>query len=409
MEQEDNFDYKSFEKAAIRGLFSGQPLEGKDGVLAPMIKRLIEGALEEEMKAHISQKQPDNRRNGKMGKVVKTGYGPVEIDTPRDRDGSFEPIILPKRATTLGTSLDDKVISMYAKGMSYEDIGEHLRDLYGLEVSDSVLSSITNRIIVEVEQWQNRPLESVYAMVWLDAIHYKVRQDNRIVSKAVYNIMGVNRDGIRDVLGMYIGQNEGARYWLQVLSDLKQRGLEDILIICTDNLKGLSEAIEATFPRTDIQTCIVHQIRNTLNYANWKDLRALAADLRKVYQASNNDDGFNKLMEVEQKWSDKYPNAFKSWHANWEKICPFFYYPAEIRRLMYTTNPIESLHSQMRKITKSKRSFSSDNALMKLLYLVVKDITKKWENPILNWNQISIHRIMYLVRKHLSDCKERVS
>jgi transposase-like protein len=390
METEDTFDYESFEKDAIHGLFSGKALEGKNGVLAPLIKRLIEGALDEEMKSHISETRHENRRNGKMGKTVKTGYGPVDIDTPRDRNGSFEPIVLPKRRTSLGTSLDDKVVSMYAKGMSYEDIKEHLDELYGLEVSESLLTVITNRVIIEVEQWQNRPLERVYAMVWLDAIHYKVRQDNRIVSKAVYNIMGVSCDGIRDVLGMYVGENEGARFWLQVLSDLKQRGLEDILIVCTDNLKGLSEAIESVFPKTDVQTCVVHQIRNTLKHANWKEMKAMASDLRKIYQAPNESDGLNKLREVEERWSAKYPHAFKSWHTNWEKICPLFHYPAEIRKLMYTTNPIESLHSQMRKITKTKRSFSSDTALIKLLFLVVKDITKKWEAPIKNWNQISI-------------------
>jgi len=384
MEEKLPFNYKEFEEDAIKRLRNGEALEGKDGVLAPLLKRLIEAGLSGEMDAHLMQPDP-NRRNGKMSKQVKTAFGNIEINTPRDRNSTFEPQLLPKRQTTLGDALDHKVISLYGKGMSYNDICKHLEDLYGLTVSPSTLSLITDRIIEEVKLWQGRPLESVYPFVWLDAIHYKVKEDGAIKTKAVYCLLGVNREGIKDLLGLYISENEGARFWLNVLADIQNRGVKDIIIACIDNLKGFAEAIETIFPNTEVQLCIVHQIRSSTRFVAWKDSRQVMKSLRLVYQASNKEEAERNLALLDQEWGLKYPSMMKSWLNNWERLSNYFKYPKEIRRIIYTTNIIESFHSQLRKVTKSKRVFSSDMSLLKLLYLVQGNLKKDWTYPMNGW------------------------
>lgn len=382
----EKFDWDNFESEALSQLKSGKKLEGKEGVLAPLIKRLVEASIEGELDSHLKESE-GNRRNGKTTKKLKTGFGQINLTTSRDRNSSFEPELVKKRQVTLGESLDYKVISLYARGMSYEEICEHLEELYGLEISPSKLTAITDRILPEVHQWQNRPLDSVYPLVWLDAIHYKVREEGRIVSKAVYNVLGINKDGYKDILGSYIGGNESAKFWLQVLSDLQNRGVQDILVACIDNLSGFQEAIESIFPKTDVQLCIVHQIRNSFKYVVRKESKEFMADLKSIYKALNVEEAEFNLILFSDKWKKKYPAVVRSWNNNWTALSCFFQYPYEIRRIMYTTNTIESFHSQLRKITKSKRVFANDKALYKLLFLVSTRISKKWERPVKNWKQ----------------------
>lgn len=386
MEEKSPFNYKDFEDEAIRRLQSGAPLEGKNGVLGPLIKRLIEAGLNGEMDAHLKEnKSTANRRNGKTGKQVKTAFGKVDIHTPRDRNSTFEPLLLAKRQTTLGDAIDHKVISLYGRGMSYSDICKHLEELYGLSVSPSTLSVITDRVIEDVKAWQTRSLESVYPFVWLDAIHYKVKEDGAIKTKAVYCLLGVNREGIKDLLGLYISENEGARFWLNVLTDIQARGVKDIIIACIDNLKGFAEAIETIFPKTEVQLCIVHQIRNSTRFITWKDSRQLMQSLKKVYKASTKEEAEKNLSLLDQEWGSKYPAMIKSWFNNWERLTNYFKYPQEIRRIIYTTNIIESFHSQLRKVTKSKRVFSSDMSLLKLLFLVQGNLKDDWISPMQGW------------------------
>lgn len=381
------FDFKKFEEDALEQLRSGKPLEGKDGVLAPLIKRLVEASLEGEMNAHLNDSRRVNRRNGKGSKQVKTAFGSVEISTPRDRQGSFAPQLLPKRQTTLGEALDHKVISLYGRGMSYSDICKHLEELYGLSVSPATLSTITDSVIEEVQAWRSRPLESVYPFMWLDAIHYKVKEEGAIKTKAVYCLLGVNREGVKDLLGLYISENEGARFWLSVMADIQNRGVKDIIIACIDNLKGFAEAIESIFPKTEVQLCVVHQIRNSTKYVAYKDLRMVMKSLKEVYEAANKEQAEVGLALLEECWGKQYPMMVKSWFNNWERLTNYLKYPKEIRTIIYTTNIIESFHSQLRKVTKSKRVFSSDMSLFKLLYLVQQNLKKNWEGPMLRWRQ----------------------
>ena len=392
MNIENEFSYDSFEKDALFKLKQGASLEGKDGVLAPLLKRLLEASLEGEMDNHLLEGKSynpttKNRRNGRTKKTVKTHYGTVDIVTPRDRDGSFEPEILPKRQTTLGDGLDHKIISLYALGMSYSDICDHLSEMYQLNISPASITAITDKILPEIEQWKTRPLESMYPILWLDAIHYKVREDNAIKTKAVYCLIGVNRDGIKDLLGLYIGENESARFWLSVLNDIRHRGVEDVLIASIDNLKGLSQAIEAVFPNTAIQLCIVHQIRNSLKYVPSKDRKAVVESMKEIYQAVDNNQAEKALFQLELHWGTKYPSMVKSWITNWDRLSQMFQFPDQIRKLMYTTNIIESFNSQLRKITKSKRVFTNDQSLMKLLYLIQQKIYKNM-GTIYGWKYI---------------------
>lgn len=398
MVTEGEFNYDDFEKDALDKLKRGVSLEGKDGVLAPLLKRLLDASLQGELEGHLLEGKAqetgrNNRRNGLSTKKVKTLYGPIDITTPRDRNGSFEPEILPKRQTTLGDGLDHKIIGLYALGMSYTDICDHLSQMYQLTLSPATITSITDKILPEIEQWQTRPLESVYPILWLDAIHYKVREDNAIKTKAVYCLIGLNREGVKDLLGMYIGENESARFWLSVLNDIHRRGVNDILIASIDNLKGFAQAIEAVFPHTRVQLCIVHQVRNSLKYVPYKDRKEVAQTLKDIYQSNDLVQAEKALNQLDLQWRAKYPSMVKSWLENWERLSQMFDFPDQIRKLIYTTNVIESFNSQLRKVTKSKRVFTNDQALMKLLFLVQQKIYEK-AGPILGWKQIMAQLII---------------
>lgn len=395
---EGEFNYDDFEKEALEKLKRGVSLEGKDGVLAPLLKRLLDASLQGELEGHLLEEKAmdtrrKNRRNGVSTKKVKTLYGPIDITTPRDRNGSFEPEILPKRQTTLGDGLDHKIIGLYALGMSYTDICDHLSQMYQLTLSPATITSITDKILPEIEQWQTRPLESVYPILWLDAIHYKVREDNAIKTKAVYCLIGLNREGVKDLLGMYIGENESARFWLSVLNDIHRRGVNDILIASIDNLKGFAQAIEAVFPHTRVQLCIVHQVRNSLKYVPYKDRKEVAQTLKDIYQSNDLVQAEKALNQLDLQWRSKYPSMVKSWIENWERLSQMFDFPDQIRKLIYTTNVIESFNSQLRKVTKSKRVFTNDQALMKLLFLVQQKIYQK-AGAILGWKQIMAQLII---------------
>lgn len=395
---EGEFNYDDFEKEALDKLKRGISLEGKDGVLAPLLKRLLDASLQGELEGHLLEGKAreagiKNRRNGVNTKKVKTLYGPIDITTPRDRNGSFEPEILPKRQTTLGDGLDHKIIGLYALGMSYTDICDHLSQMYQLTLSPATITSITDKILPEIEQWQTRPLESVYPILWLDAIHYKVREDNAIKTKAVYCLIGLNREGVKDLLGMYIGENESARFWLSVLNDIHRRGVNDILIASIDNLKGFAQAIQAVFPHTRVQLCIVHQVRNSLKYVPHKDRKEVAQTLKDIYQSNDLKQAEKALNHLELQWRAKYPSMVKSWLENWERLSQMFDFPDQIRKLIYTTNVIESFNSQLRKVTKSKRVFTNDQALMKLLFLVQQKIYEK-SGAIKGWKQIMAQLII---------------
>jgi putative transposase len=383
MKKEDS--YFDFQKA-LKAIQSGQPLMGKEGVLTPLIKNLTEAALEGELESHLGQEIIANRRNGKTQKTIKSLNGNFELNSPRDRAGTFSPKLVKKHQTTLNDEIEQKIIALYGLGMSYKDISTHLQDIYGIEVSAGTLSAVTDKIIHTVKEWQARPLESIYPIVWLDAIHYKIREDGKVLSRAVYTILGVNLEGRKEILGLYISENEGANFWLQVLTDLSNRGVNDILIACVDGLKGFPEAIETIFPATEVQLCIVHQIRNSLKYVGSKNRKEFMVDLKRVYKASNKDLAESELDVLEDKWNDKYPIVIKSWRNNWERLSQYFKYPEDIRRIIYTTNTIEAVHRQFRKLTKTKGAFPNQNSLLKLLYMGIQNASKKWTMPIQNWS-----------------------
>ena len=382
----DQDDITKLFNDALESLNKTKRLDGKDGALAPLIKRLVEASLEGEMDSHIDESRP-NRRNGKGKKKVKTSHGTVEIETPRDRDGSYDPVLLPKRVRTLGPSLDSKVVSLYSLGMSYQDIAGHIDEMYGMELSKAQLSAITDRVWPAIEEWRSRPLDEVYPFVWLDALFYKVRQDGQIKSMAAYLVLGMNIEGEKDLLGIYLAETESASFWLQVLSDLQDRGVEDILIACIDNLKGFKEAIETMYPQTDVQLCIVHQIRNSIKYVPWRDEREVIKDMKTIYKAADIATAENNLMNFESKWGKQYPAMIKSWKRNWEGLTSFYNYPAEVRSIMYTTNSIEGFNRQIRKATKAKGALPSERALYKLLYLVSKNVQKRWSRPK-SWKKV---------------------
>ncbi len=383
------FDFEAFQKEAIEKLKAGKSLSGKDGVLMPLIKRIVEAALKGEVESHLDAEPPEtkNRKNGKSTKTVRSDYGSFELETPRDRNATFEPELVKKRQTTLGKALDDKIIALYGLGMSYTDITHHMEEMYGLELSPATLSAITDNILPVIREWQARPLEEMYPFVWMDAIHYKVREEGKIVPKAVYTILGLNVNGIKDVIGIYISESEGANFWLQVLTDLSNRGVKDILIASIDGLKGFSEAIKTIFPLTEVQLCIVHQVRNSLRYVASKDQKAFMRDLKQVYRAVTKQLAEQKLTELDAAWGKKYPLVIKSWRVNWEELSAFFKYPEEIRRIIYTTNVIEGFHRQIRKVTKTKGAFSNETSLLKLIYLAIQNASKKWTMPPKHWSQ----------------------
>ena len=386
--KKEAFDYEALKKKTLEQFRSGKDLFSKGGAFAPLLKDFLEAALQAELDEHLDQEDPElnNRKNGYNTKLLKTGSGTIELDTPRDRNSDFSPEIVKKRETILANSLESKIIGLYGHGMSFRDISAHIKALYDTDISAGTLSAITDKIIPLVKEWQVRPLEDTYCIVWLDGMHYKVKQDGRVQSRCVYNILGITTEGRKEILGMYVSESEGANFWLSVLTDLQTRGVKDILIACIDNLKGFAEAISTIFVETEVQSCIVHQIRNSLKYVASKDQKVFMDDLKPVYQAVNKTEAEEKLEVLSEKWNKKYPVVIESWKRNWEKLTTYFKYPAAIRKLVYTTNTIEGYHRQIRKVTKTKGSFTSDMALLKLMYLATKNIEKKWTMPLSNWS-----------------------
>lgn len=386
MNDENGLDYELMKRKALEQLRSGKSLYGKDGAFAPLLKSFLETA---EMDSHLDadERLSGNRRNGKVSKQIRTNSGTLTIDTPRDRTSSFEPELIKKRETILAESLEEKILGMYGLGMSFRDISKHIKDMYDTDISHTTLSAITDKIIPEVKEWQSRPLEELYTIVWLDAMHYKVREEHRMVSHAVYHVLGINRHGHKELLGMYVSHSEGANFWLSVLTDLQNRGVKDILIACIDNLNGFAEAISLIFTQTEIQTCIIHQIRNSLKYIPYKDQKLFMEDLKLVYKADTLELAELRLDDLEAKWGKKYEKVMDSWRRNWPKLSAYFRYDAQIRKMIYTTNAIEGFHRQVRKVTKTKGAFTSDMALLKLIYLAHKNICQKWTKPLLNWPQ----------------------
>lgn len=385
---QNSFDYEEIKKKTLEQFRSGKSLFGKDGAFAPMLKDILEAALNAELEAHLGEDQRTigNRKNGYTSKRLKTLDGTFELDTPRDRNGDFEPQIVKKRETILAESLEQKIIGLYGLGVSFRDISAHIKEMYDTDISAATLSAITDKVIPLVTEWQSRPLESLYCIVWLDAMYYKVKDGGKYVTRCVYNILGINKEGKKEILGCYTSESEGANFWLGVLTDLQNRGVQDILIACIDNLKGFAEAIVSIFPQTEVQSCIVHQIRNTLKYVASKDQKEFMKDLKPVYQASGIELAQQELEKLAQKWGKKYPVVIESWQRNWDKLSTYFKYSAAIRKLIYTTNTIEGYHRQIRKVTKSKGAFTSDMALLKLIYLATQNIQKKWTQPLQNWS-----------------------
>ena len=373
------------------------PKNGTDvnSIMRDMMSIILEGTLDAEMDEELGyskydyrNKDTENSRNGYSKKTMHTSYGDMDINVPRDRKGEFEPQVVKKYQNTVTQDMEEKILSMYAKGMTTSDIESHMRELYDIDVSDTTISRITDKVLPLIKEWQERPLEEVYAVVFMDAIHYHVRSEGRIVKRAVYIAIGINMAGIKDVLGMYVGENESAKFWLSIMNGLKNRGVEDILITCVDGLTGFPQAIEAVYPNAEIQQCIIHQIRNSTKYVSYKDLKKLMADLKTVYSAPDEKTAVTNLEEFGKKWDSKYPQIHKSWSERWPTLATYFKYPEAVRRLIYTTNTIEGFNRQLRKVTKSKTVFPSDDSLLKMLYLAMMDITKKWTGHRQDWGQI---------------------
>lgn len=380
-------EYIAMRDLALTQLRSGKSLTGEGGVFAPIIKEFLESSLSAEMESHLDEEERGygNKRNGRSSKTLKTSSGEITIETPQDRHSTFDPQIVKKRETILADNLAPQIIGLYGKGMSLRDITSHIKEMYDVEISAMTLSEITDRVIPQVKEWQNRPLDEVYPIVWLDAMHYKVRDGGKVVSRAVYNILAINKEGRKELIGMYISESEGANFWLSVLTDLKNRGVNDVLIACTDNLKGFSEAILSVFPETEIQKCVIHQIRNSLKYVASKDQKPFMKDLKKVYQSPTKSQAETELLNLEETWGKKYPIVIRSWNENWDELTTYFDYDTHIRKLIYTTNPVEGFHRQVRKVTKTKGAFPTDMALLKLIYLATENISKKWTQPLHNW------------------------
>ena len=389
----------------IRELLALSGVEGMEDIqqlFRETIAEFMESGLDAEMdeqlgyeRYDVQGKETDDSRNGHSRKTLRTSFGDTTIQVPRDRKGEFEPAILRKNQTSISQDVEAKIISMYAKGMSTTDIGDHIRDIYGIEVSESTVSRITDKVLPEAREWQQRPLESIYAVMFMDAIHYHVRSEGQIVKKAVYIAIGIDLSGRKDVLGMWVGENESAKYWATVLNSLRNRGVEDVFIACTDNLTGFANAIEAVFPKADIQNCIIHQLRNSSKYVSYKDLKALMADLKKVYAAVDEPSAEEALEAFSARWDKKYPKISASWRENWPNLSTYFKFPEELRRLIYTTNAIEGFNRQLRKVTKAKAVFPTDDSLLKMLYLAMLDITKKWTGRRQDWAVIHAQLAVY--------------
>ena len=382
------FNYEDVKSKALEQLKTGKPLLGKEGALGPLFKSFLEAALEAELENHLLENKEEdiNRRNGHGTKQLRTSEGTMELTTPRDRSGSFEPEIVKKRQTILADSLESKIIGLYGLGMSLRDIAAHIKEMYDTDISHTVLSEITDRVIPAIRLWQAHPLEEVYTIVWMDAMYYKVKNESgHVVTRCLYNVLGINLEGRKHLMGMYISESEGSKFWLSVLTDLQQRGVKDILIACIDNLGGFEEAIGSIYPRTEVQSCVVHQVRNTIKYVASKDSKAVIADVKLIYKAVNKEIAEEHLNALEVKWGKKYPIVIKSWKTNWHKLSTFFKYAEDIRRLIYTTNTIEGFHRQIRKVTKTKGAFTNDMALLKLVYLASQRVAEKWTMPLHNW------------------------
>jgi transposase-like protein len=381
--------------AALKALREGKDLTGKDGVLTPLIKQLTEAAMQAELESHIDQEDAPNRKNGSTAKTVKSPVGTFELQTPRDRAGTFEPQLVRKHQTHLTDELERKILSLFALGMSYQDIRANIEDLYGIAISNGTLNAITDKLLPELAAWRERDLEAVYPIVWLDAIHYKIKENGRYVSKAIYTLLGLNIGGKKELLGLYLSDQEGAHHWLSVLTDLHNRGVKDILIACVDGLKGFPEAIESIYPDTEIQHCIIHQIRNSMKYVASKNQKAFMADLKCVYKAATLNAAETALDELEAKWGDKYPMVIQSWRSKWPTLSTYFKYPEYVRTAIYTTNAVEAVHRQFRKLTKTKGGFANENSLLKLLYAGILKASERWTHPVQNWNltlsQLTIH------------------
>lgn len=391
MKDKINFDMD----AALQALRDGKGLSGKDGILTPLIKQLTEAAMQAELEEHLDADDSPNRKNGSSSKTMKSPAGEFELKTPRDRAGTFDPQIVKKHQTQLTDDLERKVLALFALGNSYQDIRTHIADMYDISLSNGTINAVTDKLIPELQAWRERDLEAIYRIVWLDAIHYKIKENGRYASKAVYTILGLNIEGKKELLGLYLSDQEGAHHWLSVLTDLNNRGVKDILIACVDGLKGFPEAIASIYPDTEIQHCVIHQIRNSMKYVASKNQKAFMADLKCVYKAATLNAAEIALDDLEAKWGDKYPMVIKSWRSKWPTLSAYFKYPDYVRTAIYTTNAVEAVHRQFRKLTKTKGGFANENSLLKLLYAGILKASERWTHPIQNWNltlsQLSIH------------------
>ena len=389
--------FTKLQDEALAKVLRGGPVLRENGAFTELLKKFVESALEAEIDAHLTKEERSNgnKRNGYGKKKLHTSLGTIDIEPPFDRQSTFEPQIVKKRESIMAESFSHQILSLYSSGMSTRDISKHIEDLYGSSISASTISEITDKIIPEIKQWQSRPLESVYPIVYLDAIYFKVREEGHVKNKAIYSILGINRNGMKEILGLYSSEHESSRYWLGVLSELKNRGLEDICIACIDNLSGFSQAIESIFPQCEVQPCIIHQIRNSNKYVIEQDRKSFNADLKEIYGAINKEMAELALDKLESKWGKKHPSVIRSWRNNWERLSTFFKYDKMIRKIIYTTNIVEGYHRQLRQVSKTKGSFSTEMSLIKLLYLKIEKITKSWKGPILNWKliyqQLEIH------------------
>ncbi len=381
---------------------SGKGLSGKDGALTDLVKQITEITLQAELESHLAQDLQKNRKNGYTSKTMKTEHGAFELETPRDRNGSFEPQVVKKSQTHLSDEIEKKMLSLFSLGSSYSQITEHIEDIYGVHFSKPAITAVTDKLIPMLNEWKKRPLEAIYPFLYLDAIHYKVREDGHYVSKAFYTVLGINLEGKKEILGLYLNESEGAKFWMQVLTDLQNRGVKDILIASVDGLKGFPEAINAVFPDTEVQLCIVHQIRNSLKYVASKHQKIFANELKTVYRAFTKEEAELALDKMEEKWGKKYPIVFESWRNKWDNLSNYFKYPEDIRRIIYTTNIIESVHRQFRTLTKTKGAFPNDNSLLKLLYVGILNAEKKWTMPIRNWS-LTISQLNIFFKERLKD------
>ena len=379
----------------ISSLLEEYDIETADDIqeaLKDLLGGTIKSMLESEMDEHLGYKnyernENNNYRNGTKKKTLRSNYGEFEIDVPQDRQSSFEPEVVKKRQKDI-SNIDQKIISLYAKGMTTRQIAEQMEEIYGFECSESFISNVTDKIIGEIEDWQKRPLDEVYPIVFIDAVHFSVREDNRIKKLAAYVILGYSKDAMKEILSLEIGENESSRYWLGVLNNLKNRGIKDIMVLCADGLSGIKEAINTAFPETEYQRCIVHQVRNTLKYVAYKDMKIFANDLKGIYLAPDEKTGYEELEKVKSKWEQIYPNVMKSWEVNWDVLSPIFKFSKDVRKVIYTTNAIESLNSTYKKLNSQRRVFPSDKALLKSLYLASSEATKKWTQPLRNWGKV---------------------